>query len=98
MTLITENTWQYTKQSAHPACFLLYYKHTIQTDSKPLVGEVGAPNPAKWLEDNSGLPSSKIELYLNPAKQYLHDSLPDVLKQECASLIGSGKSIRKHPH
>lgn len=55
MTLITENTLQYTQPSAHPAFFLLYYKSTIQTDSKPLVGEVGAPNPAKWPEDNSRL-------------------------------------------
>ena len=84
MTSIKENTWHYTKQSAHPASFLLHYKPTIQTDSKPLVGEVGASNPAERLKDNSRLQSFKTDLYLNPTKEYLHDPLSDLLKLECA--------------
>lgn len=84
MTSITENTWHYIKQFTHPECFLLHYKPTIQTDSKPLLGEVGASNPAEWLEDSSRLQNFKTELYLNPAKQHLHDPWSDLLKQECA--------------
>lgn len=82
MTSITENTWRHPKRFAHTQ--LALYKPTMQTDRKPLVGEVRASNPAQWPKDNSRLQSFKTDLYLNPTEQYLHDLLSDLLKRECA--------------